>query len=56
MLGVLRSVFGTRLTVGAELAGFADHVEVLAPQAVRDHLAHLGASLTRSYGTSRARP
>jgi len=71
MLGVLRSVFGTRLTVGdpapdgrvdveirghaeaivgAELAGFADHVEVLAPQAVRDHLAHLGASLTRSYG------
>ena len=71
IVGVLRGVFGTRLSVGevdddgrlrvevrgnsaevvaAELAGFADHVEVTAPDAVRRHLAHLGASLAARYG------
>lgn len=71
IVGVLRGVLGTRLTVGdvaddgrvtlevrghsahivaAELAGFADHVEVVAPDAVRHHLAHLGARLTDRYG------
>jgi predicted DNA-binding transcriptional regulator YafY len=71
IVGVLRSVLGTRLSVGervadgrvrvevrghsaeivaAELAGFADHVEVTAPDAVRSHLAHLGARLTGRYG------
>lgn len=38
--------------VAAELAGFADHVEVTAPQMVRTHLAHLGARLTDRYGPS----
>jgi predicted DNA-binding transcriptional regulator YafY len=71
IVGVLRSVLGTRLSVGAttddgrltvevrgysaqvvaaELAGFADHVEVTGPGAVRDHLAHLGDRLTDRYG------
>jgi predicted DNA-binding transcriptional regulator YafY len=71
IVGVLRGVLGTRLTVGpteddgrvtievrghsaqivaAELAGFADHVEVTAPEAVRNHLAHLGARLRDRYG------
>jgi predicted DNA-binding transcriptional regulator YafY len=71
VLGVLRGVLGTRLSVGeatddgrvavevrghsaqivaAELAGFADHVEVTAPRAVREHLAHLGTRLTQRYG------
>jgi predicted DNA-binding transcriptional regulator YafY len=36
--------------VAAELAGFADHVEVTAPDAVRRHLAHLGTRLTGRYG------
>ncbi len=36
--------------VAAELAGFADHLEVTAPEAVRDHLAHLGARLRDRYG------
>jgi predicted DNA-binding transcriptional regulator YafY len=40
--------------VAAELAGFADHVEVVAPVSVRDHLAHLGARLTDRYGSSPA--
>ena len=71
IVGVLRGVLGTRLTVGAtaddgrvaievrghsaqvvaaELAGFADHVEVTGPDAVRSHLAHLGQSLRDRYG------
>ena len=71
IVGVLRGVLGTRLTVGrtdddgrvtievrghstqivaAELAGFADHIEVTAPEAVRDHLAHLGTRLRDRYG------
>jgi len=71
VVGVLRGVLGTRLSVGAatddgrvaveirghsarivaaELAGFADHVEVTAPEAVRSQLAHLGTCLTRRYG------
>ena len=71
IVGVLRGVLGTRLTVGdagddgrvtievrghsahvvaAELAGWADHVEVVAPDAVRNHLARLGALLTDRYG------
>jgi predicted DNA-binding transcriptional regulator YafY len=36
--------------VAAELAGFADHVEVTAPDEVRSHLAYLGACLTDRYG------
>lgn len=36
--------------VAAELAGFADHVEVTRPDAVRAHLAHLGTLLTARYG------
>lgn len=40
--------------VAAELAGFADHVEVTAPEAVRDHLAHVGARLTSRYGAPQA--
>jgi predicted DNA-binding transcriptional regulator YafY len=35
--------------VAAELAGFADHIEVTGPDAVRRHLAHLGARLTDRY-------
>lgn len=38
--------------VAAELAGFADHVEVTAPETVRTHLAHLGTRLTDRYGSS----
>jgi predicted DNA-binding transcriptional regulator YafY len=77
LLDALRSVFGTRLTVGDrdatgwvaielrgwsdpllanELAGFADHVEVLAPEPVRRHLAHLGATLAETYGAPAAGP
>jgi predicted DNA-binding transcriptional regulator YafY len=72
MVGVLHSVFGTRLSVGhtdddgrvaievrghsaeivaAELAGFADHMEVTAPEEARAHLAWLGTHLTARYGT-----
>jgi predicted DNA-binding transcriptional regulator YafY len=72
MVGVLYSVFGTRLSVGdtdddgrvaievrghsaeivaAELAGFADHMEVTAPEEARAHLASLGTHLTARYGT-----
>ncbi len=40
----------TAEVVAAELAGFADHIEVTAPDAVRTHLAHLGARLTDRYG------
>jgi predicted DNA-binding transcriptional regulator YafY len=78
IVGVLRGVLGTRLTVGAaeddgrvsvevrghsaeivaaELAGFADHLEVTAPDEVRSHLAYLGTRLADRYGsrkTSRA--
>ncbi|HEY5025069.1 MAG TPA: WYL domain-containing protein [Acidimicrobiales bacterium] len=36
--------------VAAELAGFADHLEVVAPDAVRSHLAHLGGRLSDRYG------
>ena len=36
--------------VAAELAGFADQLEVIAPAAVRNHLAHLGTRLTDRYG------
>jgi predicted DNA-binding transcriptional regulator YafY len=35
--------------VAAELAGFADHIEVTGPDSVRRHLAHLGARLTERY-------
>ena len=38
--------------IAAELAGFADHLEVTTPQAVRDHLAHLGARLRDRYGSA----
>jgi predicted DNA-binding transcriptional regulator YafY len=38
--------------VAAELAGFAHHVEVTGPEAVRAHLAHLGARLTQRYGSA----
>ena len=41
--------------VAAELAGFADHVEVTAPDEVRSHLAYLGALLTDRYGTRKRR-
>ena len=34
-----------------ELAGFADHVEVTAPETVRAQLAHLGTRLTARYGS-----
>ncbi|HEV2309339.1 MAG TPA: hypothetical protein VGU73_02355, partial [Acidimicrobiia bacterium] len=37
--------------LAAELAGFADHVEVLGPDRVRGHLARLGASLIDRYGS-----
>jgi predicted DNA-binding transcriptional regulator YafY len=74
IVGVLRGVLGTRLSVGeaapdgriaievrgysaeivaAELAGWADHLEVTAPDSVRAHLAHVGHRLTDRYG---ARP
>jgi hypothetical protein len=39
----------TAQIVAAELAGFADHLEVTAPDDVRTHLAYLGAHLTRRY-------
>ena len=39
--------------VAAELAGFADHLEVTAPDDVRDHLAHLGTRLVARYGSPR---
>ncbi len=76
MIGVLRSTFGTRLSVGertpggrvrvevrghsdgvlgSELAGFADHLEVEGPAAVRAHLAALGEALVRSYGATAGR-
>ena len=38
--------------VAAELAGFADHLEVTAPDAVRAQLAHLGSHLTARYGSA----
>jgi predicted DNA-binding transcriptional regulator YafY len=41
--------------VAAELAGFADHVEVTAPDEVRNHLAYLGACLTDRYGPHETR-
>jgi predicted DNA-binding transcriptional regulator YafY len=74
MIGLLRSMFGTRLTeldthhradgdrvvfevrghsvetLGGELAGLADHLEVIDPPEVRTQLARLGAALTRQYG------
>jgi predicted DNA-binding transcriptional regulator YafY len=40
--------------VAGELAGFADHIEVTAPDAVRHHLAHLGSRLTDRYGPQQA--
>lgn len=65
---ILRWVLGTRLTVvddnefevrgqnpyivAAQLAGFAEHVEVLGPPAVREHLARLGAALTSTYAVA----
>ncbi len=75
IVGVLRSVLGTRLSVGeatddgriavevrghsaeslaTELAGFADHVEVTKPDAVRAHLARLGTRLATRYGVGAA--
>lgn len=36
--------------VAAELAGWADHLEVIAPDSVRRHLALLGKLLTERYG------
>lgn len=42
--------------VAAELAGFADHLEVTAPDAVRDHLAHLGNRLVARYASPRRHP
>jgi predicted DNA-binding transcriptional regulator YafY len=39
--------------VAAELAGFADHLEVTAPHEVRIHLAHVGARLTDRYGPAK---
>jgi len=62
---VLGFVLGTRATVqadgtlevrgptveilAAQLAGFAEHIEVIHPDNVRAHLAQLGAVLTRRY-------
>ncbi|MGH2650030.1 MAG: helix-turn-helix transcriptional regulator [Actinomycetota bacterium] len=43
-------------SITSELAGFGEHIEVLRPAEVRDHLAYLGAELTRRYGPRRARP
>lgn len=37
-------------SITSELAAFGSHVEVVAPTEVRDHLARLGAELTRRYG------
>jgi len=37
-------------SITSELAGFGEHIEVLRPAEVRDHLAYLGAELTRRYG------
>ena len=36
-----------------ELAGFAEHVDVLAPEPVRRQLARLGTALARAYGPGR---
>ncbi len=36
--------------LAAQLAGFADHLDVVSPDEVRTHLARLGALLTRRYG------
>jgi predicted DNA-binding transcriptional regulator YafY len=36
--------------VAAELAGFADHMDVTSPEEVRAHLASLGSHLTDRYG------
>jgi len=35
--------------IAAQLAGFAEHVEVIAPEEVRTHLARLGEALTARY-------
>jgi predicted DNA-binding transcriptional regulator YafY len=35
--------------IAAQLAGFAEHVEVVAPDEVRTHLAQLGRALTERY-------
>lgn len=71
MLRVLQYVLGTRITLrdglvaevrgpnvgilAAQLAGFAEHVEVVDPAPVRAHLAQLGAALTRRYGDAHVR-
>lgn len=70
-LWLLRTMFGTRLTVGqgqddgwvpievrghhvaavsGELAGLGNQIEVLAPDAVRETLARVGAELVEQYG------
>jgi predicted DNA-binding transcriptional regulator YafY len=38
------------MIVAAQLAGFAEHIDVIEPEEVRVQLARLGAALTRSYG------
>jgi len=68
---VLRYVLGTRASLqvdgllkvrgpsieilAAQLAGFAEHIEVLQPEEVRAHLARLGVTLTRRYGRKQTR-
>jgi len=42
------------MIVAAQLAGFAEHVEVIEPEEVRTWLANLGAALTRRYGAAAA--
>jgi len=42
--------------VAAELAGWADHLEVTSPDSVRARLAHLGARLTDRYRADQERP
>ena len=37
--------------LAGDLAAFGDHVEVVAPQEVRDHLARMGADLVGRYGS-----
>jgi predicted DNA-binding transcriptional regulator YafY len=44
----------SELMVARQLAGFADRIEVVAPAAVRDHLADIGRGLVRRHARGRA--
>ncbi|MGC2208410.1 MAG: YafY family protein [Candidatus Dormiibacterota bacterium] len=55
-LGGLLRVRGPSIEIlAAQLAGFAEHIEVLKPEEVRTQLARLGVALTRSYGRKQMR-